>query len=255
MPTTDGWYGMVVPGVLTRGVADSALVYDAIKTGGPSFGEAAAREPGRLKIAVSVKSPPLTGVQPDGEQLAGVNAVAEALRGLGHEVVEREIEYPLNLGANVITRYVRGVADHVGSMPHAERLSRRTHGYRRIGSAIPDALLERAVRAAADDERALAMDGIDAVVTPMFTRRPPRVGEYEGRPAAWSLVGSVRFVPYAGPYNHTGQPAMSVPAVWTSDDFPVGAQIVAPRDGEPLLLSLAAQLEGALRWTERRPPL
>jgi amidase len=242
-------------GAMTRGVADSALVYDAIKDGGPSFAEAAAREPGRLTIAISVETPPLTGVRADEEQRSGVSAVAEALRGLGHEVVEREIEYPITLGGNVLSRYLRGIADQVRSMPHPERLSRRTQGYRRIGSAVPLALVERAKRAAADDERALALEGVDAIVTPMFTRRPPRVGEYDGRPALWTFVGSVRFVPFAGPYNHTGQPAASVPATWTADGFPVGAQLIAARDGEPLLLSLAAQLERVLRWTDRRPPL
>jgi amidase len=258
VPTTPAvapWHGMSTWGAMTRGVADSALVYDAIKDGGPSFAEAAAREPGRLTIAISVETPPLTGVRADEEQRSGVSAVAEALRGLGHEVVEREIEYPITLGGNVLSRYLRGIADQVRSMPHPERLSRRTQGYRRIGSAVPLALVERAKRAAADDERALALEGVDAIVTPMFTRRPPRVGEYDGRPALWTFVGSVRFVPFAGPYNHTGQPAASVPATWTADGFPVGAQIVVPRDGEPLLLSLAAQLEGALRWTDRRPPL
>ena len=254
-PAVQPWHGMSTWGAMTRGVGDSALVYDAIKDGGPSFAEAAAREPGRLTIAVSLKTPPLTGLQADDEQLTGLSAVAEALRGLGHEVVEREIDYPITLGGNVLSRYLRGIADQARSMPHPERLSRRTHGYRRIGSAIPDALLKRAKQAAAEDERALAVEGVDAVLTPMFTRRPPRVGEYDGRPALWTFLGSVRFVPFAGPYNHTGQPAASVPAAWTADGFPVGAQLVAPRDGEPLLLSLCAQLERALRWTERRPAM
>ena len=164
----------------------------------------------------------------------------------------------MTLGGNVLSRYLRGISDQARSMPHPERLSRRTQGYRRIGSLIPDALLERAKQAAADDERALGSvfeGGVDAVVTPMFTRRPARVGQYEGRPALWTFLASVRFVPFAGPYNHTGQPAASVPAAWTADDFPVGAQLVAQRDGEPLLLSLSAQLEGVLRWTERRPTM
>jgi Asp-tRNA(Asn)/Glu-tRNA(Gln) amidotransferase A subunit family amidase len=39
------------------------------------------------------------------------------------------------------------------------------------------------------------------------------------------------------------------------DGFPVGAQLVVPRDGEPVLLSVAAQLERALRWAERRPAM
>ena len=130
-------------------------------------------------------------------------------------MIEREIEYPVTLGGNVLSRYLRGIADQVRAMPHPERLSRRTHGYRRIGSAIPDALLARAKQAAAEDERALgrAFDGgVDAVLTPMFTRRPPRIGEYDGRPALWTFLASVRFVPFCGPYNHTGQPAAAVPA-------------------------------------------
>ena len=256
-PAVEPWHGMSTWGPLSRGVADSALVYDAIKDGGPSFAEAAAREPGRLRIAVSVKTPPLTGVQADDEQRGGVNAVAEALRGLGHEVIEREIEYPIDLGTRVLPRYLRGITDQARSMPHPERLSRRTVGYRRLGALIPDALLERAKAGAGADEQALgrAFDGVDAVLTPVFTRRPPRVREYEGRSALWCYVGSVRFVPFCGAFNHTGQPAASIPATWTADGFPVGAQLVVPRDGEPLLLSLAAQLEGALGWLDRRPAL
>ena len=35
--------------------------------------------------------------------------------------------------------------------------------------------------------------------------------------------------------------------------LPIGAQLVAPAEGEPLLLSLAAQLEQAQRWDELSP--
>ena len=55
-------------------------------------------------------------------------------------------------------------------------------------------------------------------------------------------------------WNHTGQPAISVPADPAADGFPVGVQLVAPPDGEPLLLAVAAQLEDATGWTARRPP-
>ena len=46
-----------------------------------------------------------------------------------------------------------------------------------------------------------------------------------------------------------------MPAAWTPDGFPVGAQLVVPHDGEPLLLALAAQLERALGWPDRVPPM
>ena len=257
-PLVEPWHGLSTWGPITRRVADSALVFDVIKDGGPSFAEAAAREPGRLRIALSVRTPPLAGVQADEEQLGGARSLAETLRGLGHEVIEREVEYPVPTGARMLTRYLRGIADQARAMPHPERLSRRTHGYRRMGAVIPDAVLERAKAAAAEDEAAISRvfdDGVDVVLTPVFTRRPPAIGEYEGRPAAWTFAGSVRFVPFCGAFNHTGQPAASVPAAWTADGFPVGAQLVVPRDGEPLLLSLCAQLEAALAWPDRRPAM
>jgi amidase len=256
-PVVEPWHGMSMWGPITRGVGDSALFYDAIKDGGPSFAQAAASPPAPLKVAVSVRTPPLTGVQADEEQLGAVATVASALRDLGHEVVEREIEYAPALAGNVLARYLGGIAVMARSMPHPERLSRRTRGYMRIGSAVPGAAVRRAKAAAAADAQALwrPFDGVDMLLTPMFTRRPPRVREYEGTSAVRSLSGSIRFVPYCGAYNHTGQPAASVPAGFTPDGFPLAVQLVAPPHGEPVLLALAAQLEGAIGWTERRPAL
>ena len=253
-PQVDPFRGLTTWGPLTRRAADSALIEDAIADGGP----VPPHEARRLKVAVSVRTPPLTGLQADAEQRSGVEAVAEALRGLGHEVIEREIEYELDLGSRVLSRYLRGITDLAREMPHPERLSRRTRGYRRLGAAIPAAFVEWSRASAAADEAVLGRvfdDGVHAVLTPVFTRRPPAVGEYEGRGAVWCFLASVRLAPFCGEYNHTGQPAVSVPATWTPDGFPVGAQLVAPRDGEPLLLALAAQLEEALGWPDRRPAM
>jgi len=46
-----------------------------------------------------------------------------------------------------------------------------------------------------------------------------------------------------------------VPAGLTPDGFPLSVQLVAPREGEPTLLAVAAQLEEALGWPDRRPAL
>src|SRR4051812_14252338 len=116
-PLVEPWHGMTIWGPITRRVADSALFYDAVKDGGPSFAEAAGRDPGRLRIAVSVATPPLTGVQADAEQVGAVHAVADKLRECGHEVIDREIEYPPAAAANVLARYLRGIADMGRSMP------------------------------------------------------------------------------------------------------------------------------------------
>ncbi len=254
-PHVEPWTGMSMWGPLSRTVADSALFYDAITDGGPSFAEAATQPPARLRIAVSVRTPPASGIQADEEQLGAVHAVAAQLRDLGHEVIEQELQYSPALITGVVSRYLRGIADSGRSLPHPERLSRRSRGYLRIGGAIPRSVVERARASAAADGEKLWPAGIDLVLTPMFTRRPPPVGKYEGRPAAIVLSSSIRFVPYCAAYNHTGQPAASIPAGFTPDGFPLAVQLVAPREGESALLGLATQLEAAAGWADRRPAL
>ena len=142
-------------------------------------------------------------------------------------------------------------------MPFPERFSRRTRGYMRLGGLIPDAVLARArSEEAKDRERCnrIFADGFDLVVMPMFARRPPKVMYHDGRSAFWTLNSNGRFVPYPPVFNHTGQPAAAVPAGFTGDGFPLSVQLVAPPDGEAVLMSLAAQLERERDWPAHRPP-
>jgi amidase len=95
----------------------------------------------------------------------------------------------------------------------------------------------------------------DLLLTPVSARPPVDAAQWEGLSAARTMIGMARAYPFTGVWNMTGQPAIAIPAPPTSEGLPVGAQLVAPADGEPLLLSVAAQLERELRWAERRPPL
>ncbi len=56
------------------------------------------------------------------------------------------------------------------------------------------------------------------------------------------------------PFNLTGQPAISLPVHW-AEGLPVGVQLAAAYGREDLLIRVAAQLEMALPWADRAPPL
>jgi amidase len=257
-PTDEPWHGLSTWGAISRRVADSARFYDAIRDGGESFADAAARGAGgdfSLRIAISRKVPPGVLARPDAEQLGALDGTADLLRSLGHEVADRELEFG-TLWTNFATRYLRGVHDEASKLPHPERLSRRTRGYMRAGGMIPDAVLARArSEEAKDRERVnrVFAEGFDLVLTPMFTRRPPKVMYHDGRSWFWTINSNARWVPYPETFNHTGQPAAAVPAGFTGDGFPLSVQLAAPPDGEGVLLSLAAQLERERDWPAHRP--
>jgi amidase len=122
---------------------------------------------------------------------------------------------------------------------------------------IPNSLIERALRDEAEHAARLGQlfGEHNLLLTPISTRPPVDAAEWEGLGAPRTLLGMSRAYPFTGIWNMTGQPAISVPAPPSSDGLPVGAQLVGPPDSEPLLLSVAAQLEADQRWFERRPPL
>jgi Asp-tRNA(Asn)/Glu-tRNA(Gln) amidotransferase A subunit family amidase len=53
-------------------------------------------------------------------------------------------------------------------------------------------------------------------------------------------------VPFTRPFNHTGQPAASVPCGLTPANLPVGLQVVAPLGGEANLIAALRIIENAL---------
>ena len=63
------------------------------------------------------------------------------------------------------------------------------------------------------------------------------------------------FIPYTPLFNVTGQPAMSVPLYWNEAPLPIGSHFVGRFGDEATLFRLAAQLERARPWNERRPPI
>ncbi len=264
LPNADAWHGMSVNGPIARTVADAALFLDAVAAPGTGlpvpeggFLAAARREPGRLRVAVSVKLPPGAVARVSADARRAVDETAALLRTLGHEVVQRELDYPRAAFTNVLVRYLRGIATDSERFPHPERFERRTRGFIRMGRAIPRGALARARR----DEAAIAaqinaiFEDVDVVLTPGPAGPPFRIGELQGRSAPWTLQRMAAKVPYFGAFNATGQPAASVPAGFDAAGLPLAVQLVAPPAGEEVLLRLSAQIESARPWAHVRPPI
>jgi amidase len=65
----------------------------------------------------------------------------------------------------------------------------------------------------------------------------------------------VEYVPFTSMQNATGQPAINLPLQWSRNGLPLGVQFVARTGDEVTLLRLAAELEKASPWADRRPPI
>jgi amidase len=255
-PKREVWHGLSVFGPLARRVVDAALFLE-VAAGSGDFVAAAAREPGRLRVAVSTKVPPGALARLGSEQREAVEATAELLRSLGHEVAEREIDYGPTAWLNVTVRYLRGIHDDARGVEHPERLEPRTKAMARLGALVPAGQLARA-RAAEEAVAARVnaiFDHADVVLTPGPAGAPFRVGQLHGRGALLTLNRVVAKVPYYGVFNATGQPAASVPAGFDAAGLPLAVQLVGRPGDEATLLSLAAQIEQARPWAHERPPL
>ncbi len=243
IPTPLSWNGLSTFGFVSRTVADAALL-NRITPEPPPQG---------LRITCSTKPPLATLKRPDKTMRGAFDAMREVLTGLGHQVREQDPDWKL-IGPRVVARYLRGIADDAASLPHPERLDRRSRGLARLGRAIPEPLFAAARDGAEEDRRRIEAGLDDVLMLPIFTRLPSPIGEFEGLGAVRSLDRAFNHVPYPGGFNHTGLPAIAVPVSQTDAGFPLAVQFIGPMGSEPRLLGLAAQLEDAIGWPAWIPP-
>ncbi|MGH3641464.1 MAG: amidase, partial [Mycobacterium sp.] len=260
-PHDGAWCGLSVYGPLTRTVEDAALFLDvttALPAPAGGFVAAAARAPGRLRIALSTKVPPLLTARLGKWQRAAVREAGALLRELGHDVIERDPDYPPSaVYAHALPRYFRGVYDDARALPRRERLDRRTRAFARIGGLVSERRLASMREAEADVTARVntIFDDVDVVITPGTATGPSRIGAYQRRGAISTLALVAARVPFQAMFNVTGQPAAVVPWGLDGNGIPTSIQLVGKPFDEATLLSLSAQIESARPWAQRRPPL
>jgi amidase len=264
-PRGESFQGITVNGTLARTVADAALLLDAAsgnhardphRPPALTVADAVGRDPGRLRIAVSLK-PPFTAVRtgPHPQIRARVTELADQLARLGHDVEEADPPYG-RIGLTFVPRATAGIAEWVRDVPDPALLDRRTRDAARLGRLLGGAPLRAARRAEAALHRRIGgfFASYDVILAPTTAAPPPRIGAlYRLRGPATDRA-MIAACPYAWPWNVLGWPGVNVPAGFAGGGLPVGAQLLGPAHSEPLLVSVAAQLESELRWHERWPP-
>ncbi len=255
--------GLSVFGVLTRGVADAALVYDVLCSAPdrtvPSVWERSLRESvangaGRLRVGMAFNLGMRSRVAP--EVRRGVEHVARSLERLGHVVSDVRVDP----GSWLLPFTILGtcvLVDEARRLAAPDRLERRTRTALRTGRFMgPRARRWAERRQAATIARVnRVFADVDLVLTPTLAEPPVDAGRWESTGALRTSRGVGRWCPYTSLWNFVGQPAASIPAGFTTDGLPLGAQLLGPSDAEPMLVAVASQLEDTLEWTRARPPL
>ncbi|WP_268920548.1 amidase family protein, partial [Actinomadura soli] len=186
-PRTDPFHGITVWGPLARNVEDAALLLDVLSGSHPedayqidppgvSFVEAARREPGRLRVAVSFRTAFGVSGRLHPEIRGAVERLARRLIDLGHKVFPADPDYGL-VGLGLIPRGTAGAADWLDSIPNA-RPERRTEIEATIGRVAGRRLLPLAKRMDPYLRRKVGriFQVADAVLTPTTAQPPLRVG-------------------------------------------------------------------------------
>jgi amidase len=261
--------GLAVAGPIARTVRDAAAFLDVLaghRTGDPSwasepmgtFLEACDRPPGRLRIARFI-TPVLLETPVHPQCVAAYEEASRLLDSLGHEIVDVELPLPRAAVATFETCWAVLTALSVVPLEPArqELLRPLTRWLSAWGEGVSGPEFGLAIgamrRFAAQALRALAP--YDAVLTPTLATPPPLVGELrDDADPSRDFEAQKRFTPWTSAWNVTGMPAVSLPLHQTAAGLPVGVMLAARPAEDELLLSLAAQVEAAAPWQDRRPP-
>lgn len=293
---TESWYGMVVDHAVSRSVRDTALLLDLTHGADPlspyearapkgSFAAAAARDPGRLSLAVYRKSP--LGLPISAETIAALDAAVALAREGGHSIEEIDLPY---IDRDFIADFCKSVASAVAGTMRAEAMrigrpvtgdiERATRVLSRLGEILTAGEVYDGVQRLQAKARQLITETAryDAVLMPLIAHPPLACGSMDPKGAdelienlldRLHLTRLLRIKPLFGQLmdkslwfthwpaiqNVSGQPSIALPVHVTAAGLPLGIQAAGRPGDEETLLSLAAQMEKISGWLKRRAPL
>jgi len=273
----DALCGLAAELVVTRSVRDTAAALQAVAgpdIGAPghvqaqtrSFSDEVGADPGQLRVSFTLASASPEPLDPECRR--AVERTVETLEQLGHRCEERAPSYDweefLDRTHVIWTTFnAHNVEDLVGLMGRkaspdtleAVTLACVQDGRRRSASELIGSMnymneFSRLVGAFFED--------CDLFVTPTLAKEPVPHGVVNQNAAGMSArewtEQVFNYCSFTPQFNSTGQPAISLPLHQSPSGLPIGVQLAGAFGNEALLLRVAAQLEEAMPWRERRPP-
>jgi Asp-tRNA(Asn)/Glu-tRNA(Gln) amidotransferase A subunit family amidase len=272
----EGWGGMSAQHVVSRSVRDSAALLDATAgpdTGAPYFAAPPPRPfldevgapAGRLRIGFQTRAFNESPVHPDCVEAA--HGAATLCRELGHEVEEVDMEFDRDalrrrtapiIAVNIMTA-INDRAAELGRQPQPGELSIGTLRMAEMGALTSSEDYVRAIRTihAVGRQVGAFFERYDVLITPTMAAPPLPHGRLslDREDTEGYIADVVAAVGFTSLFNATGNPSASVPLHWNGEGLPIGTQFTAAYGDEATLFRLAAQLEEAKPWKDRRPPL
>lgn len=270
-----------IQGCQSRSVRDTAAFVDACRGPGPGefmpfwtpaepYTQQIARDPGRLKIALSHKWGDYSATPPIAAEL---ERVGRFLEGLGHHVdfALPALDFPAAFAAQT-TCYISNFAVVISNMLAARGLERPPEDLvEPVNIRIWEAgrhttFAERAKMQAVFNTTSRGFgtffEDWDIILTPITALPTPKVGTKEyltisDNPSVLDWFGNLwrnfAFTPLA---NLCGIPAISLPLATNEHGLPLGIQAQAKQANDGLLLQLAAQIERAIsgKWNAGERP-
>jgi amidase/6-aminohexanoate-cyclic-dimer hydrolase len=270
----EGWSGMSVVHALTRSVRDSAALLDSTQgpqAGDPYWAPPPARPyldevetaPGRLRVAFQTEA--FNGVETHRDCVAAVEDAARLCAELGHEVNEARLTVDgeklgeatrLIVAAN-LRATLEDRARALGREFTQDDLEWVTYVMAISVKDVGAAEYARSVRLIHALGRQVAhfLEDHDVLLTPSMATPPLALGKLAlSNEDLGEFVANLKLTTaYTQLFNASGNPAMSVPLFWNAAGLPVGVQFAGRFGDEATLFRLAAQLENARPWFNRRP--
>jgi amidase len=270
-------FGMTQEFILSRTVRDTAAMLDAV--GKPAVGDPfiIVQPPRPYLEEVGAPLPPQRiafttrtwhGGATDPEIVQAVEDIAVRCQEMGHIVEEAAPDFDFDsymenvaiIWASDLAPAIDAISQQMGRPVDADHLEHVMLEWYRIGKQITVADLMGALGYYNRIRRQVGelFERYDLLLTPSAAGAAMPLGvvhlDQDLTYWEWTKI-FYSITSFTELFNITGQPAISLPLAWNSENLPLGIQFVARFGDETTLISLASVFEDAVPWKERVPPI